>query len=64
MASEMAKASQLVNLTPEQLNQIPGFKSPKVFEVQYAKKAVSAADAKAAQAKWLASVKAPEVEQA
>lgn len=57
------KKVELVALTPEQLSEIPGFKRTPVFEAQYPKKTVTAAEAKAAQAKWLASVAAPKVEQ-
>jgi hypothetical protein len=50
-------------VAPEQLKQIPGLESAKALDVQFPKKAVSAADSKAATAKWLASVKAPKVAQ-
>ncbi len=59
----MAKSSQLVSLTPEQLREIPEFRTVKNVDIKFPKRAVAAADAKAAQAKWLNSVKAPKVEQ-
>jgi hypothetical protein len=59
----MAKASQLVNLTPDQLREIPGFKAQKPIEATFAKRAVAAADAKGALKKWLDSVPEPKVEQ-
>src|SRR5437763_940614 len=57
------KKAELAALTPEQLGEIAGFKRAPVFEAKYPKKTVTAAEAKAAQAKWLASVAAPKVEQ-
>jgi hypothetical protein len=61
--SEMAKATQLVNLTPEQLREIPGFKSQRPIEATFSKRAGTAADAKAALKKWTDSVRAPDVDQ-
>jgi hypothetical protein len=60
---EMAKTSQLVNLTPDQLREIPGFKTQKPIEVAFAKRAVAAADAKGALKKWMDSVPEPKVDQ-
>jgi len=57
------KKAELVALTPEQLSEIPGFKRMPTFEAKFPKKTATAAEAKAAQAKWLDSVAAPKLEQ-
>lgn len=59
----MAKTSQLVNLAPDRLREISGFKAQKPIEVTFAKRAVAAADARAALKKWTESVPEPKVEQ-